>query len=83
MPKTFPSMPAPNKQGLPTVRALSSAEAGAWLRELLPERGSPRTTSHSLKSTLLSFAAKRGIAHLDRLALGGPQPQCPHVRCVC
>ena len=69
--KDFPSMPAPNKQGLPTVRALSSAEAGAWLRELLPERGSLRTTSHSLKSTLLSFAAKRGIAHLDRLALGG------------
>ena len=69
--KDFPSMPAPNKQGLPTVRALSSAEAGAWLRELLPERGSLKTTSHSLKSTLLSFAAKRGIAHLDRLALGG------------
>ena len=69
--KDFPSMPAPNKQGLPTVRALSSAEAGAWLRELLPERGSVKTTSRSLKSTLLSFAAKRGIAHLDRLALGG------------
>ena len=69
--KDFPSMPAPNKQGMPTVRALSSAEAGAWLRELLPERGSLKTTSHSLKSTLLSFAAKRGIAHLDRLALGG------------
>ena len=80
--KDFPSMPAPNKQGLPTVRALSSAEAGAWLRELLPERGSLRTTSHSLKSTLLSFAAKRGIAHLDRLGFGRAQPQCPHVGCV-
>ena len=67
----FPTMPAPNKQGLPTVRALSSSEAGAWLRELLPSREGLRTTSHSLKSSLLSFAAKRGISHLDRLALGG------------
>ncbi|CAE7321162.1 unnamed protein product [Symbiodinium sp. CCMP2592] len=67
----FPTMPAPNKQGLPTVRALSSSEAGAWLRELLPSREGMRTTSHSLKSSLLSFAAKRGIPHLDRLALGG------------
>ena len=59
-------MPAPDKSGLPTVRALSSGEAGAWLRSLLPHRKGMRTTSHSLKSTLLSFAAKRGT----RLCLG-------------
>ncbi|CAE7816673.1 unnamed protein product [Symbiodinium sp. CCMP2456] len=44
--------------------------AGAWLRELLPGRAGLRTTSHSLKATLLSFAAKRGFAHLDRLLAG-------------
>ena len=67
----YPTMPAPDKSGLPTVRALSSGEAGAWLRSMLPEREGMRTTSHSLKSTLLSYAAKRGISHLDRLCLGG------------
>jgi len=67
----YPTMPAPDKSGHPTVRALSSGEAGAWLRHLLPDREGLRTTSHSLKSTLLSFAAKRGISQLDRLALGG------------
>ncbi|CAE7361131.1 unnamed protein product [Symbiodinium sp. CCMP2592] len=69
--KGYPSMPAPDKSGAPTVRALGSDEAGAWLRELLPGREGRRTTSHSLKATLLSFAAKRGLAHTDRLALGG------------
>ena len=67
----YPTMPAPDKSGLPTVRALSSGEAGAWLRSMLPDREGMRTTSHSLKSTLLSYAAKRGISHLDRLCLGG------------
>ena len=64
-------MPAPDKSGAPTVRALGSDEAGAWLQELLPGREGLRTTSHSLKATLLSFAAKRGLTHIDRLALGG------------
>ena len=69
--KGFPCMPAPDKSGAPTVRALGSDEAGAWLQELLPGREGSRTTSHSLKATLLSFAAKRGLTHIDRLALGG------------
>ena len=67
----FPIMPAPDKSGAATVRALSSGEAGAWLRALLSDRDGLRTTTHSLKSTLLSYAAKRGISHLDRLCLGG------------
>ena len=67
----FPTMPAPDKSGAATVRALSSGEAGAWLRALLSDRDGLRTTTHSLKSTLLSYAAKRGISHLDRLCLGG------------
>ncbi|CAE7232725.1 unnamed protein product [Symbiodinium sp. CCMP2592] len=66
-----PVMPAPNHLGEPTVRALDSDEAGAWLRVLLSDRGELRTTSHSLKATFLSYCAKRGMSHLDRLALGG------------
>ena len=38
---------------------------------LLPGRVGLRTTSHSLKCTCLSFAAKFGISHQDRLVLGG------------
>ncbi|CAE6955382.1 unnamed protein product [Symbiodinium sp. CCMP2592] len=66
-----PTMPAPNHLGEPTVRALGSDECGAWLRALLPTRLDMRTTSHSLKATFLSYCAKRGMSHLDRLALGG------------
>ena len=66
-----PTMPAPNHFGEPTVRALGSDECGSWLKALLPTRGELRTTSHSLKATFLSYCAKRGMSHLDRLALGG------------
>ena len=72
--KQFPLMPAPSPSGEPTVRALSSTEAGAWLRMLLanPQIGNPdlKISSHSLKSTCLSYLAKRGISFEDRLALG-------------
>ena len=61
----YPTMPAPDKSGLPTVRALSSGEAGAWLRSMLPDRESMRTTSHSLKSTLLSGSARAASSGLE------------------
>ena len=69
-------MPAPDKNGEPTQRPLESGECGKWLRRLLnveesktdgPER---RISSHSLKCTMLSFAAKRGLSVPDRLMLG-------------
>jgi hypothetical protein len=69
-------MPAPDKNGEPTQRPLESGECGKWLRRLLnmekgtadgPER---RVSSHSLKCTMLSFAAKRGLSVPDRLMLG-------------
>ena len=72
--KEFPLMPSPSSSGEATVRALSTAEAGSWLRMLLknPQVADPslKLTSHSLKSTCLSFLAKRGIGFEDRLALG-------------
>ena len=64
-------MPAPDMGGHPTVRALATDECGEWLSALLIGRDDLRTTSHSLKATMLSYCAKYGISHQDRLALGG------------
>ncbi|CAE6932646.1 unnamed protein product [Symbiodinium natans] len=66
-----PFMPAPDRSGFATVRALDADEAGDWLGLLLTNRVGLRTTSHSLKCTCLSFAAKFGIGYQDRLVLGG------------
>ena len=70
----YPLMPAPSASGEPTVRALTTSEAGQWLRMLLrnPQVADPtlKITSHSLKSTCLSYLAKRGVGFEDRLALG-------------
>ena len=66
-----PFMPAPDRSGFPTVRALDTDEAGDWLKLVLDDRSELRTTSHSLKATFLSFAAKYGLSHQDRLVLGG------------
>ena len=73
-PPHMPLMPAPDRLGCPTVRPLSSQEAGKWLRALLDKKGlqveDRKLTSHSFKCTLLSYAAKRGLTLDDRLALG-------------
>ncbi|CAE7865437.1 unnamed protein product [Symbiodinium necroappetens] len=63
-------MPAPDVTGAPTIRALDSDECSEWLVRLLPPRQGLKTTSHSLKRTLLSYCAKWGISHTDRLAMG-------------
>jgi hypothetical protein len=69
----FPLMPAPNAQKEATVRPLSTSEAGSWMRDLLQIDNadkSQRFSSHSLKATCLSYAAKRGLPFEDRLSLG-------------
>eukprot|EP00435_Cladocopium_sp_Y103_P061907 s913_g23.t1 len=69
-------MPAPDRHGQATERPLESGECGKWLRRLLGLDASEgvhdqrRVSSHSLKSTMLSFAAKRGLSVPDRLLLG-------------
>ena len=68
-------MPAPDSEGRPLARALESDEAGCWLRLLLGEKtvrseSSRAISTHSMKATMLSFAAKRGHSHQDRLSLG-------------
>ena len=68
-------MPAPDSEGRPLARALESDEAGCWLRLLIGKKpvrseSSRPISSHSLKATMLSFAAKRGYSHQDRLSLG-------------
>ena len=71
---SYPLMPAPSQDGMPTVRALTASEAGKWMRLLL---GNPQSedvavklTSHSFKATRLSMLSKRGCSFEDRLALG-------------
>ena len=66
---------APGDDGRPLTGAVESDEAGCWLRLLLGEAakrtdGARKLSSHSLKSTMLSFAAKRGYSHQDRLSMG-------------
>ena len=68
-------MPAPDSEGKPLARALESDEAGCWLRLLVGEKpvrsdSSRPISSHSLKATMLSYAAKRGYSHQYRLSLG-------------
>ena len=69
----FPLTPAPHSKQEPTKRPLSFSEAGSWMRSLLRidhSDKSPKFTSHSLKATMLSYAAKRGCTFEDRLSLG-------------
>ena len=68
-------MPAPGDDGQAMQRSLESDEASKWLRLLLGEEinrkdSKRQISSHSLKATLLSMAAKRGLRHEDRLAMG-------------
>ena len=67
-------MSAPLESGTPGRRALDSQEAGRWLRALLDlnesELQGRKVSSHSMKSTMLSFLAKRGVDMPDRLLLG-------------
>ena len=69
-----PLMPAPMSDGAPGRRALDSQEAGRWLRAVLGLEhisGCDRkVSSHSMKCTMLSYLAKRGIEMSDRLLLG-------------
>ncbi|CAE7839749.1 NaCP60E [Symbiodinium sp. CCMP2592] len=73
-PPHSPVMPAPDRQGMPTIRSLDSDEAGDWARLLLygskevrPER---RVSSHSCKCTCISFATKFGPSPEELLLLG-------------
>ena len=68
-------MPAPGDDGKPLKRAVETDEAGCWLRLILGEKpkrsdSARKISTHSLKSTMLSFAAKRGYSHQDRLSMG-------------
>ena len=68
-------MPAPNSDGAPTRRPLSTDEMKRWLHLVLAAKGmcliGRRLTSHSCKCTILSWLAKRGDEWADRMALGG------------
>ena len=67
-------LPAPLDTGEPGKRALDSQEAGKWLRSLLELKldaiENRKVSSHSLKCTMLSYLAKRGVEMSDRLCWG-------------
>ena len=72
--ETSLAMPAPPPDATAGERPLDSQEAAAWLRLLLhgdsnvnPDR---KVSSHSLKTTMLSYAAPRGLGMDIRLQLG-------------
>ena len=71
----FPVMPAPGGDHQPTKRPITSDEMGKWVRMLLERHGADLTgrkiTSHSCKSTMLSYMAKFGCDITTREILGG------------
>eukprot|EP00435_Cladocopium_sp_Y103_P071210 s1948_g37.t1 len=73
--KGHPTMPAPQNDGTPGTRPLSSEEMKQWTHLLLTmsdvDFSDRRITSHSCKCTLLSWASKRGMPWEDRMVLGG------------
>eukprot|EP00971_Amphidinium_carterae_P176457 3498684-Amphidinium_carterae.1 len=68
----MPMMPAPLPTGGWMRRPLSTGEAAVWLARIVGSKGSGggRIKSHSLKTTLLSWAAKGSISIEHRKLLG-------------
>ena len=68
-------MPAPGGDELATKRPISSDEMGKWVRMLLVRHGADlqgrKISSHSCKSTMLSYMAKFGCDITTREILGG------------
>ena len=71
-PPHMPFCPAPDRSGAPTVRGIESDEATAWLRLILKEDDDSecRVSSKSLKATVISWGAKRGLEPLVLQRLG-------------
>ena len=66
-----PLLPAPTEAGSWSKRAVTSGEMTRWLQALLKGSGSSsEATSHSLKSTTLSWCSKFGMDRHPRLQLG-------------
>jgi hypothetical protein len=77
--KNIPLLPAPDSQGGWTSRPLTAGEATCWLRDILTAGGSDpahvsRVSSHSMRATLLSWGAKRGLMIDIRRLLGHHLP---------
>ena len=67
-----PLLPAPRDAGVWGERAVTSDEAGSWLRALL-SRGHKCTdgvTGHSLKATTLDWCGKYGLQESEQTLLG-------------
>ena len=67
-----PMLVAPTPEGQWTDRAVTTTEAGKWLRNLLRSfcPSSEYTTIHTMKATPLSWCTKWGVDPYDRQLLG-------------
>ena len=74
LPPFHTTMPAPDSDGNPAQRPLTSNEASQWLRKLLTGEKKVdvhrKISVHSCKVTCLSFCAKYEIDAMTRLQLG-------------
>ena len=70
-----PLLPAPDRMGSWTDRAVTSGEVGRWIRQILQPSGFDATgfTPHGCKATTLAMLSKYGVDADVRLALGHHQ----------
>ena len=67
----FPLMPSVDINGKFTSMPLTTSAASLWIKDLLSDDADTCScTTHSLKTTFLSWAAKRGLDYEDRCLLG-------------
>ena len=70
----FPLTPAPDVNGDPTIRLLTTTEVGKWIERILDRAKlltpDSKISSHSCKATMLSYLAKFGASVPDREFLG-------------
>ena len=62
--------PAPQSDTMWSTRPLTSTEITAMLRSILGVFDDPKLTSHSLKTTCLSWCAKADVSREHRRILG-------------
>ena len=74
-PRKMPLLPAPDRMGSWTDRAVTSGEVGRWIKQILTpcDFDAAAFTPHGCKATTLAMLSKYGVEADVRLALGHHQ----------